>query len=292
MAGKFLYTHRFMSITNRVIIFITSLIGCPFNSISQLEIWTVGTGKTIPQGHLEVSILRPARYGITRTIEVSAQPFIFPVFPNAQVKKNWYDGKFAIASVHGINYPSLFLNIAKSNKADALIPQDSVVPQLFVIKNEVIGSIMLKEATSCEAANYYLSVKLGIQFAPKFGKSTLPDIEKPVLYPRTSVYHDTLLWYVGVDLDAHLNEFINYSVDVDFFSVGLKIGDWAVEHKGMLMMKLTNSLMILAGYKLSYGTMPTQNKLGIYPMADISWTYKFRTEKSKQLKLFDPKKGP
>ena len=137
----------------------------------------------------------------------------------------------------------------------------------------------------------FLSLKIGTQFALKFKESTLPDIQKPVLYPRTSVYHDTLLWYVGVDLDAHLNNFINYSVDLDFLSVGLGIGDWAIEHKGMLMTKLTNSLMVLAGYKLSYGTMPAKAKLGIYPFADISWTYRFRTQKSKQLKLFDDKGG-
>jgi hypothetical protein len=281
-----------MSKKSYKLIFSLFLLICHFHLFSQMEIWTVGTAKTIPQGHLEISLLRPARYGFTKSLELSAQPLIFPVFPNAQVKKNWYDGKFAIATVHGINYPSMFLKIARSNKPDALIPQDSIVPQLFVIKNEVIGSIMLKEHTSCEASNYYLSVKIGTQFALKFGKSTLPDIEKPVLYPRTSVYHDTLLWYLGVDLDAHLNEIINYSVDVDFLSVGLKIGDWAIEHKGILMMKLTNSLMLMAGYKLSYGTMPTKNRLGIYPIADISWTYVFRPIKSKQLDLFDHRKGP
>jgi len=272
--------------------FILSFLIFHLYSYSQMEIWTVGTAKTIPQGHLEISLLRPARYGLTKSFELSAQPIIFPVFPNAQVKKTWYDGKFAIASVHGINYPSLFLKIARKDKPDALIPQDSIVPQLIAIKNEIIGSIMLKEATSCEASNYYLSVKIGTQFALKFGESTLPDIEKPVLYPRTSIYHDTLLWYVGVDLDAHLNEIINYSVDVDFLSVGLKFGDWAIEHKGMLMVKLTNSVMVMAGYKFSYGTMPSKNRFGFYPMADISWTYFFKSVKSKQLNLFDPRKGP
>jgi hypothetical protein len=252
----------------------------PFNINAQLEFWTVGTGKTIPLGVLDISLFRPASYGLTKTFEISSQPFIFPVFPNAQVKKNWYDKRFSIASVHGLNYPTWFLRLARSKKDGALIPRDSIVPNLFVFKNELIGSIILKEATSCDAENYLLSIKLGTQFALKFGESTLPDIEKPVLYPRTSVYHDTLLWYVGVDLDAHLNSFINYSVDIDFLSVGLGVGDWAIEHKGMLMTNLTKSLSILLGYKLSVGSMPSGNKFGIYPMADISWKYRFRKAKS------------
>ena len=272
------------------ILFIVLIIR-PIFLFSQMEILTVGTAKTIPQGHLEINILRPARYGITRSLEVSAQPFFFPVFPNAQVKKNWYDRKFSIASVHGINYPTIFLNIIRKRDNSELIPYDSIVPQLIVFKNEVIGSYMLKEETSCEAANYLLSLKIGFQFALKFKESSLPDIQKPILYPRSSVYHDTLLWYVGVGLDAHLNEFINYAVDVDFLSVGLGIEDWAIENKGIFMMKLTNSLMVSAGYLLSYGTMPEGAKLGIYPYADLSWTYRFRTVKSKQLNLFDDKGG-
>ena len=141
-----------------LILFILLLI-FPFGAFSQMEIWTVGTAKTIPQGHLEISILRPARYGITKSLEVSAQPFIFPVFPNAQLKKNWYDKKFSIATVHGLNYPTMFLNMVRKRDREDLIPRDSIVPQLIVFKNEVIGSIMLKEETSCEAANYFFITK-------------------------------------------------------------------------------------------------------------------------------------
>jgi len=256
-----------------------------------MEIWTVGTAKTIHEGHLDISLFRPARYGITRTLEVSAQPLCFPVFPNGQIKKNWYDKKIAIATVHGLNYPTMFLNIVRNRDREDLIPIDSVVPQLIVFKNEIIASKMLKEATSCDAPNYYLSLKIGVQFALKFKESTLPFIEKPIIFQRTSVYHDQILWYVGADLDAHLNEIINYSVDLDFLSVGIGIEDWAIEHKGMLMMKLTNSLMALVGYKISYGTYPTGSQFGIYPLADISWTYKFKLLKKEELQLFRDKKS-
>ena len=271
------------------IIFLILLISFP--SSAQLEIWTVGTAKTIYKGYLEVSLFRPARYGITKSLEVSAQPFVFPIFPNAQLKKNWYDKEIAIATVHGVNYPTIALNLQrKRNKAD-WIPIDSVVPQLIVIKNEVIVSKMLKPATSCDAPNYNLSLKAGIQFALKYKKSTLPLIEKPIIYQRTSVYHDQILWYVGADLDAHLNEVINYSVDIDFLSVGMGIDDWAVEHKGLLMMKITKSLLVVAGYKVSFGTYPDKNRFGIYPLADISWTYKFKDVKKNELDLFKDKKN-
>lgn len=260
-----------------------------FGISAQYEIWTVGTARTIPEGHLDVSIFRLARYGISKTFEVSAHPFLFPVLPNGQVKKTWYKRDIVFASVHGVNYPTLFLNLVRKKDNPELIPVDSVVPQLLAFKNELIVSKILKKATTCEAENFLLSLKLGVQFAFQFGESTLPLIEKPIFYPRTSIYHKKLLWYVGVDIDGHLNSFINFSADIDFLSVGLGIEDFAIEHKAMLMMSLTQSLMILGGYKLSYGTYPSGTKLGIYPMLDISWKYIFKKRKAKQLDLFKKK---
>ncbi len=256
---------------------------------AQYEIWTVGTASTIPEGHLDISVFRPARYGISKTLEVSAQPFAILILPNAQVKKTWYKKEFIFASVHGINYPTMYLNkIRKGNKPD-YIPVDSVVPQLFAIKNEVIVSKILKKATTCEAANYLLSLKLGVQLALQFGENTLPQIEKPIIYPRTYIYHNKVLWYVGADIDGHLNSFINFSFDVDFLSLGIAIDDYAIEHKGMLMMPLTESLMILGGYKISYGTYPSGANFAIYPMIDISWKYIFKQRKAKQKDLFKEK---
>ncbi|MEN8121871.1 MAG: hypothetical protein ABFS35_16090 [Bacteroidota bacterium] len=259
------------------------------NLSAQYELWTVGTARTIPEGHLDISVFRPARYGISKTLEVSAQPFIFPVLPNGQVKKTWIKRDIMLASVHGVNYPTIFLNIVRKRDNLELIPVDSVVPHLFAFKNELIVSKILKKATTCDAENFLLSLKLGVQFAYQFGENTLPQIEKPLIYPRTYIYHNEILWYVGVDIDGHLNSFINFSADVDFLSVGLEIDDFAIEHKGMLMMPLTKSLMILGGYKFSYGTYPSGSKFGIYPMLDISWKYIFKQRKAKQLKLFEDK---
>ena len=253
---------------------------------SQLEIWTVGTARTIPKNRLEVSAFRPARYGLTNSLEVSAQPFAFVFFPNAQIKKNWINKSISVATVHGLNYPTMFLNFARKRNREDIIPIDSIVPNLIVVKNEVIISKILKEGESCEAENFLLSLKIGAQFALKFGESTLPLIEKPIIYQRTSVYHDKLLWYVGADLDGHINGFLNFSVDVDFFSVGAGIDDYAIEHKGLVLMGITNSLTVAGGYKISYGSYSAGNQFFIWPLIDISWKYNFKTKKPQQLDLF------
>ncbi len=263
------------------------LINSSVNLFSQLQIWTVGTARTIAPNKLEVSAFRPARYGLSRTLELSAQPFAFLFLPNLQIKKNWFNGFVSLSSVHGVNYPTMLLNFTRKRDRSDIIPIDSIVPQLITVKNEIIISKMLKKSNICESENYLLSLKIGTQFALKFGESTLPFIEKPIIFQRTAIYNDKLLWYVGADLDGHLNNFINFSVDIDFLSVGAGIDYYAIEHKGILLMGLTNSLTIMAGYKFSYGSYPSNNKFFIWPLIDISWTYNFKPPKSKQLKLFD-----
>ena len=267
------------------------VVNSSLNMFSQLKLWTVGTARTITENRLEISAFRHARYGISESLELSAQPFAIFILPNLQIKKKWYDKSISIATVHGLNYPTMFLNYTRKRNREDIIPIDSIVPNLFVIKNEVIVSKMLKEPSSCEAENYLLSLKIGAQFALKFGESTLPLIEKPIIYQRTSVYHDKLLWYVGVDLDGHLNDFLNFSLDVDFLSVGATIDDYAIENKGIILMGLTNSLTAALGYKISYGSYPSGNKFFIWPLIDISWTYNFKNIKSKQLNLFKDNKG-
>ncbi len=261
-----------------------------FSALAQLELWTVGTALTVPKGRLDVSVFRPAQYGISNTLEISAQPWIFVIFPNAQLKKTWYKKDFAVATVHGINYPSWSLNMLRKRDKPGYIPIDSVVPQMLAFKNEVIVSKFLKKKTTCEAANYLLSLKLGVQFAWQFKEGDIPPMEKPVIYPLTSIYQEKLLWYVGADIDGHLNSWINFSADIDFLSVKFSMEDIAIEHKGMIILPLTNSLSLLGGYKIFFGTYPSGNsQFAVYPILDISWKYQFKPKKAKELDLFEKK---
>ncbi len=260
------------------LIVILSVSGLAF---SQMELWTVGTAKTIPKRNLEISLFRPARFGISSKLEFSAHPIGFFFIPHAQIKKNWYDGGISIATVHGINYPTIALKLLKNLDREDYLRKDDVVPQIVAFKNEIIISKLLKKRTTCEAGNYLLSLKFGIQLSTAKADSSLSHIQNPILYPRTEIYHPSNLWYVGIDLDARFNSYINYCIDVDYLSVGGEWKDYAIEHKALIMTKLTNSVTVAAGYKLTYTTLNDQQRTTLYlfPLIDISWVYKFRKKK-------------
>ncbi len=270
----------------RIILFFLMLF-VSVSIFSQIEIWTVGTAKTIPEYNLELSILRPARFGITKSLEISAHPIAFPLLPHAQIKKKWYDRHFIFATVHGFNYPNIALNILKKMNKEDYLHKDDVIPRILAFKNEMIISKVLKKRTTCEAENYLLSVKFGIQTSFAKADTTLSSIQNPILYPRTEIYHDRTLWYAGIDLDARFNSYINYSIDLDYLSVGGEQKDYAIEHKALAMTKLTNSLTIAAGYKLTFTTLNDQHRMILYlfPLIDISWVYKFRKKRELDLGL-------
>ncbi len=100
-----------------------------------MELWTVGTARTIPEHRLEISMFRPARFGVTNSLEVSANPFVFLMLPHAQVKKNWYNREIMIASVHGLNFPRRALKKLKKRNKAGYLGSDVVVPTILAFKN-------------------------------------------------------------------------------------------------------------------------------------------------------------
>jgi hypothetical protein len=266
-------------------------------AFGQQPFWSVGTAKTLPKNNLEVSVFEKSRYGLTKSIELSAHPLAFFIIPHIDVKKMWIntirpnDAKFwpkhrlIFSTNHGINYPSILLKTARNTQFMHLLPRDSVIPGILAFKNEALFSTFLKPRTSCTPDDYLLTMKIGTKYAFPFKKDTVLPIDKSVLYRETSIYQKKLLWYVGADLEAALTENFNYSVDIDFYSVRLAVERWSVEHKGLIIWQMTQRIRACAGYKLAYSQLATRNKFFIMPLVDFTWTFAFKNASS--LNLFE-----
>lgn len=270
--------------------YILLILFLPLSAFSQTKIWSVGSALTVPHRHLELSMFRASRFGLTKRLEISTKPLTLFVFPHVQLKKTWYKaGTFSFATAHGFYYPSNAMKVLKKRKIKDYLNENDSIPKIFAFKNELIFSKFLKKRTTCDYPNYLLSLKLGVQFANVNNDSTFGHIEHPILYPRTEIYHKRTLWYAGLDLDARLTRTINFCIDVDYLSLDddSDVKDYAWEHKFLLMGELTNSVSISGGYKLCYTTYRERHRTTIYwfPLIDISWVYKFKSKK-KEMGLF------
>ena len=229
----------------------------------QTTIWTIGSARTVPKGSAEFGILHPLQIGLTETLEVSMQHMLgLSLAPNISIKKLWWVGNIMIATQHRYNMPTMLLTAMGDMERFAYIPDTSKIPYIFSIGNDIL-------ITAAVGPETILSFKMGGDFALKTGENTLPEIHQPFLYPRTATYSEKFVWNLGLDVDGNIYKNFNYSADVDFYSIGLKVDDWALEHKGYFIYNHSIKFAALVGYKMSYGSYPDGNLFYIAPMVDL-----------------------
>ena len=278
------------------ILFIIFFFSISFSTVAQNPIWTVGTAKTIKKNEINLNLLYFSKYGITETFEIQAKPLYWFKHPNFNVKKTWFTHKgqkhtnflrsksFVIGSIHGINYPTGTLRYVQKKQYRNLIPLDAIIPPIFAFRNELLITTNLVRKSSCKKRNYILTFKIGTKFALKTGETTLPYFDNSLLYKETSIYHNKLLWYLGLDLDGKLTYYTNYNLDIDFFSIGLKTDYWAIEHKAIVYWRLgvKKRFRFAVGYKFSYSNFPVRTT-GFMPFADLSFIFSPRVNDHGQL---------
>jgi len=254
---------------------------------AQTPLWTVGNARTVEHNTLSVSVFQNSRYGITRKLEIGAQPLGMLYAPNLYLKKQWLKGDLLVTSRHGVYTPVIAQKRFQSNgktfpafmNAEREIiysPTNSIKTNL-TLTNEVLVSSYIQKPTSCTEANYLLTGKIGFHFSVANKNQVLDSIFYPVFFVRTQPYQRQLMWYVGLQLDGHLYfESLDFSTDIQFISLG-KFKDWSVEHKGLLLLTHWKNTRLLAGYKLAYSSLASQpNRLAFLPLLDFTYTFKFK----------------
>jgi hypothetical protein len=271
------------------------LICCQFIKAQNIsdELWSIGTARTMFPGRLETGIFNPAQYGLSQKTELHSYLTSFPINPNLGIKHFWLTLPFDVmfSSRHAVYLPSPALKMAKNMDLDSNLTNSGNIPMMFGFTNELLFSKYLVPKTSCAGADKLLTLKLGVKKAFGAGSSELNPILKPVIYQQTSPFRDTLLWYVGLDLDAHFSRKLDYSVDLEFQSCGFQVYHYEIEHKGMLIWKLNEHFRLVGGYKAGFGTYSDKNRFFIYPFADVLFSFTVKSNSDiKQQKPYKFKK--
>lgn len=251
-------------------------------------LWTTGTALSIPPRQWDIGLFQPLRYGLTPTVSLSAHPLWFFLMPNLRLKKQWKKSDIFIATRHQVIYPSFLLkNIAREGTG-GILPANTEVPQILIFSNEILFSTWLKKQTSCTLPDYLLTLKLGVDAAYNSGDTIIPTIDLPLVYHRTATYHKKMLYYAGLDLEIGFHETINYSIDVEFMTADF--GDYAVEHKALIVWNKSDTFKIMGGYKISYGKYPYGTEFRFFPMIDLLWI--INPSQDKERDLFNPSDSP
>jgi len=248
---------------NIIMLLVVSLI---FVSLfAETAIWSKGTTDVLPKGRWEVGIFQPLSYGLNETTELSTFALADLVMPNITLKKFWNDREgLKFTSKHSLIYPSLFLNIIAKEGAFGILPDNSVVPQIFVLNNQFMLSYKYNK-------HFTLIPKIGISAALVTGGSDFPTIDMPIVYNRTSIYHENVMFNIGLDVKGNITPRFEYLVDIDKFIMDKDYCEFSYEHKVLIIWKINRKFALSGGYKLCYSDYPSnlQSSTDIIPLIDL-----------------------
>ncbi|MEE8409850.1 MAG: hypothetical protein V3T05_09610, partial [Myxococcota bacterium] len=159
-------------------------LGAASNAAAESAAWSQGTAYTLPHGRWEVGLFQPLRYGVADSIEVGTHPLLNVLMPNVAIKKawlGWWGGQ--LSSRHSLTYPTGLLKALSRDGTGGVLPGDTRVPHIVALTNQAVYSRPL-------FGELLLTVEAGVTLAASFGRSTLPTIDLPIVFPRTAAYHN------------------------------------------------------------------------------------------------------
>ncbi len=276
-----------------LIILILTIISTLNNPVSgQNPLRTDETAFTVPVKTLELSLFRPAKYGLTKKDELSAHPIGMFVLPHFFYKRQWlkfdlFRQRFLFSSKHGIYYPHFALNLNQRLPFGFthFKPEDAGVPNTLAFQSEILLSHYLHEPDHCSAGDFLLTVRLGFKYALKFSSFDEPLIYQSILFRETAVLIPGFVWYAGAGSNGHINYTYNYFANFDYYAYGF-INNFSVEAKGGIYGYYGKHLSGFAGLKFAFSTMPDRNRFLIMPIVGVSYFIDFRKRKKYGTNLF------
>jgi hypothetical protein len=203
-------------------------------------------------------------------LEVSLHPVAFFVVPNVDVKVGWGEpGGVALASVHGLSYPTPLMRLLSREGTGGILPADVTFPHVVSTSQHLYASIPIR--------SHLLTGRLGGRLAwnvtefdgPRFWS----EVEWHFVWPRAAA------WYTGWSVDGGLSAQgpvvgrFRYRADVDLFLMPGLDGDRAVEWRLLLEWRRSRRFRLAGGAAFSWAAFPYGERLlwPPFPVLDATW---------------------
>jgi hypothetical protein len=244
-----------------LILFITTQIN------AQNLKWADNSTHTLEKGRKEIGLFSPLKIGLKDSMELTVFPVWFFVLPNIELKKYWFTiAEMRIASNHKISYPTLLYNIVSKRGTGGILPETSVIPQMFKLNNSImIGRDFSKYLN--------LTFTLGIDMCLSFGNSDFPDVEYHLIYPRTYSYNHLVTPYASADFTGDIIPNLYYNYDNTVFLFTDDNPGFIMEQKFKLQWNINNKWAMKAGTLFTYGDYPFGKGNAWYPIVDILYGF-------------------
>jgi len=248
------------------------LLGCaPLAAAGQP--FADGTARMPGEGRLEVGVFAPLRWSPSERTELSLHPLLFFVAPHADLKVGWGErGGVALASVHGLVYPTPLMRLLARGGTGGIVPADVTWPHLLSTSHHLYATVPIGSHLLTGRAGGRLAWNLTAFDGPRFWS----EVEWHFVRPRTAA------WTAGWSLDAGLSAQgpisgpFRYRADVDlFFMPGMRGSDRAVEWTLLLEWRRSPGFRLQAGAAFSWAVFPYGERLlwPPFPLLDAAWSW-------------------
>ncbi len=235
------------------------------------NLWTLGTADNLDKFHCTAGVFQPVRFGLTNKIEVSTLALSNILVFNLSLKMQWWERNILIATKHGIYNPNFGLTMAKKTGYKNWVGDTVFIPKTIILKNELLISRYFKTCQCCPSI-FLFTGKIGMLFNSVKNNNLFVPIDHTLMYPRTQIYNNHYLWNIGFDLEGPLFDWIDFSVDFDYFRI-FGTGTRSIEHKLVTVYHFSARWDFFAGYKLALCPEAPSKNLYFRPFIDA--VYKF-----------------
>ncbi len=234
-----------------------------FSTKAQQVNWSDNTTNVLKQGRKEVGIFSPLVFGLKDTMQISVNPVWFFAIPNIEIKKYWKKfGTINIATKHNLTYPTLLYKLISRRGTGGILPEPSVIPQMLKLNNAVILSKKFNDY-------FNITAKIGIDMTFAFGSSDFPDIEFPVVYPRTYSLNNFLTPYSGLNFTGKIYKNIYYDNNINLFFMTTNNKGIVTEDELKLQWYLSDKFAVKGGTIYTYGNFPFGKESKFLPVIDL-----------------------
>jgi len=147
-----------------------------------------------------------------------------------------------------------------------MLPADAEVPPIIGLDTRVLATRSLGESSQ-------LTVSARLLAAVGLGDANWPTIDAPIAYTRTSVFQDGLATAAGVQVDGNLVSKLGYRLDIDGWFLPLSEGTWAVEARGVLPWRQSDSFTVQLSGTAVVGAYPYGTNWHLLPGFDLIWSF-------------------
>ncbi len=247
-------------------------------------IWSYETANTVPLRGGDISVFSPTRLSYRRGQEIGTSIGSAAFIPMIYFKKRWKEDKIYIATRHQVYSFWPGLQIMKNNNYFQFIPENSEVPQVIAIKNELIVSKpFLKELKCGGVKQPFIIATAGISYdyGIKIKETDVKLIDYKFLRSRNGVIlGDAGFLSARIQGDFYLNQNLFLTVAARGLFANKDYGN-SVEQNSLIRYKIAPKFSLSGGYWMNFGK---GDGTMIVPLVDL--TYHFGTREIREKGLF------